>query len=147
MLLRLTGLFFLSTLLLPTTGFSQNATYHYDMATCIRQILAADDSLGRLRNHACETSSLSVSINEYLKALDALDFGGCPSDFTSAFRKHQGAWYDMLSVTDRYPHLRGEMHLLFKELESSEDADMFAAVLQRIGDSWSEVKLAAASGK
>lgn len=107
---------------------------------CMENVLAVDDSLGKLRNTDCKTLSLSTSISKYTSAMKAVDFTGCPEDFTTAFTAHRTAWDEMIPVTDKHPALRGEMHDLFKRLESSSDSVMFKKRLARIWSTWAEVE-------
>lgn len=106
---------------------------------CIQKIIAADDSLGKVRNHACETISLAETIRNYADALQRLDFSTCPAAFTAAFKKHRQAWLDMIPLMEKYPDLRGEMHVLFEGLEKGEDADTFKPLLKAVWDTWSEI--------
>jgi hypothetical protein len=69
-----------------------------------------------------------------------LDFQGCPPDFTVAFEKHRQAWNDMIPLVKKYPDLRGEMHVLFDQLEKGEDAERFKLLLKNVWDTWGEVE-------
>lgn len=111
-----------------------------DAQNCMEQVIATDASFGEIRNHACETISLSETIKEYTAEIETYDFQDCPEAFTVAFKKHQSAWKEMLSVTDAYPDLRGEMHELFKIMETGNHAEAFGATLQKIQDTWTEVE-------
>lgn len=111
-------------------------------STCIERILAADDSLGRARNHACEQQPLSEVIANYASALAGLDFTSCPENFRAAFEGHRQAWLELLPITDRYPDLRGEMHALFEKLESGEHAKQFKPMVDRVWKTWAEVEAA-----
>ena len=110
--------------------------------TCIEKIIALDDSLGTIRNHACKTISLSETIKQYTAGMNQFDFQTCPEAFTVAFKKHIAAWTDMLVVTNQYPELRGEMHDLFDQLEVGEQAELFKSLLKSIWDTWAEVEQA-----
>ena len=107
---------------------------------CIDQILAADDELGSIRNHACEKIDLAETIQDYIKGLASLDYSNCPEKFTAAFDRHRKAWEAMLPLVGKYPDLRGEMHDLFDELEAGEDAETFKPLLKGIWDTWKEVE-------
>lgn len=109
---------------------------------CIKKVMEADNHLGRIRNHACEKISLSATIKDYVAGMEKIDFQDCPASFSTAFKRHQQAWSDMLVVTDHYPDLRGEMHDLFDILEKEKDADQFKALLKQIWDTWAEVETA-----
>ena len=111
-------------------------------SSCIEKIIAADSQLGKIRNHACEKQSLSLTISEYIAALKKLDYSGCPEAFVKAFNRHQQAWLDMIPVTDKYPELRGEMHDLFDIIERASDAETFKIRLKGIWDTWAEVEAA-----
>ena len=104
--------------------------------------LALDDSLGRARNHACETISLSETIRQYARGIENIDYRDCPEAFSTAFNKHRKAWLALLPVTDRYPELRGEMHGLFKQLEAGEHAEQFKPLVKSVWDTWGEVEAA-----
>ena len=107
---------------------------------CMTEAIALDDSLGRVRNHACETVSLSQSIRQYANAISAIDFFGCPEALSAGFKKHAAAWLALLPVTDQYPNLRGEMHVLFKQLESGRHAEQFKPLLKAVWDTWGEIE-------
>lgn len=109
---------------------------------CVNLILTKDDSLGKIRNHACETLSLSETIKQYTQALDSLNFENCPSGFTNAFNNHIDAWTDIIQVTNHYPYLRGEMHDLFDKLEAGEHGDEFKPLLKNIWDTWKRIESA-----
>ena len=119
-----------------------NSVSNQKKQECIDYVIAQDDSLGRIRNQASETVSLSESIEQYVTAVNNLDFEDCPSEFTRAFKKHLNAWTEMKSVTDNYPVLRGEMHLLFETLAEGEDKEKFESSLEKIRDTWKEVEKA-----
>lgn len=109
---------------------------------CIAGIMAVDDSLGKIRNHACERISMSQTITQYADAMEKFDFRNCPVEYAIAYEKHRKAWIDILAVTDKYPDLRGEMHVLFKQLEQSKDSDEFKPLLKSVWDTWAEVETA-----
>ena len=62
---------------------------------CIDYVLKQDDSLGTIRNHACEATSLSNTIKQYVNSVNTLDFKNCPDNFNIAFQNHLMAWKDM----------------------------------------------------
>lgn len=107
---------------------------------CIRRFMSTDDSLGKIRNHACETVSLSKSIQQYVQALRKADYGICLPSFQEAVNKHLDAWQGILKITDRYPDLRGEMHALFDQLEKTKDSAAFKPLLDKIWDTWAGVE-------
>jgi hypothetical protein len=111
-------------------------------SACIERVIAMDDSLGTVRNHACEQISLSETIQQYVQSLEKVDFQNCPSAFTTAFQRHLEAWTQMITVTDHYPDLRGEMHDLFDIIEQGEYQAEFKPRLAAIWDTWSEVERA-----
>lgn len=111
--------------------------------TCIQRIMAYDEKLGTIRNHGCETQSLSKTIQDYVNALENASFKGCPNTFKDAFDKHIEAWKATLVVTDKHPDLRGEMHDLFDELEKhEEDGAALTQAIKGIWDTWEEVEKA-----
>ncbi len=107
---------------------------------CMAEAIALDDSLGRVRNHACETTPLSLTIRQYAAAIAAIDFPGCPEGFGAAFKKHAAAWLALLPVTDQYPDLRGEMHDLFSQLEAGPHAGPFKPLVKAVWDTWGEIE-------
>jgi DNA phosphorothioation-dependent restriction protein DptG len=107
---------------------------------CIQQVIDLDDSLGTIRNHACETISLSETIDQYAAAMDKINYKDCPEKFTEAFAKHREAWKAMKDVTDNYPELRGEMHTLFDQIEKGKDSSLFKPRLKNIWDTWGAVE-------
>lgn len=110
---------------------------------CITNVFKIDDSLGKVRNHECEVKTLSVSIKNYTEGLDKIDFSNCPSDFKTAFEHHSKAWKNMVHLTNKYDHLRGEMHTLFDVIEVSKDSIIFKERLKDIWDTWALVEKAA----
>ena len=110
---------------------------------CMAEAIALDDSLGRVRNHACETVSLSQTIRQYAAAITAIDFSDCPAAFSTGFRNHAAAWMALLPVTDQYPGLRGEMHALFKQLEAGPQGEQFKPLVKAVWDTWGEIEQAA----
>lgn len=109
---------------------------------CISKLLEMDDSLGTVRNYACETISLSETIENYAEAMANLPTTSCPEKFVSAYQKHQEAWVAMKSVADQYPDLRGEMHDLFDQIAATKDSVTFKPLLKDIWDTWAEVEKA-----
>jgi hypothetical protein len=109
---------------------------------CIEYIIAKDDSLGKIRNHACKEQSLSKTIHQYIGALNALDTKDCAPAFNQAFNNHKKAWLNTLKVTDNYSHLRGEMHDLFAVIETSKDSTEFKILINNIWSTWAEVEKA-----
>jgi ketosteroid isomerase-like protein len=107
---------------------------------CVAEAIAIDDSLGYIRNHACEAISLSQTIQQYAQAIQQIDFSGCPPEFNAGFQKHAAAWLAMLPVTDQYPDLRGEMHDLFDQLKSDKYAEQFKSLEQTIWSTWKEIE-------
>ncbi|WP_155958842.1 hypothetical protein [Flavobacterium limnosediminis] len=119
------------------TGSSRATLVQTD---CISRVIAIDDSLGKIRNRECENLSLSQTIANYTKGMAAIDTKGCPEAFSKAYRSHKDAWNAVLPVTDTYPDLRGEMHVLFKELERSKDSVEFKKLQADIWTTWGEVE-------
>lgn len=107
---------------------------------CIERILALDDSLGSIRNEATKKLPISQSIKQYAAALKDLDFESCPPTFTEAFKNHRKAWEEMLTVTDKYPEMRGELHQVFEHIGVSEDSVEFKTRLDRIWSTWEVVE-------
>ncbi|MEQ1745605.1 MAG: nuclear transport factor 2 family protein [Saprospiraceae bacterium] len=113
-----------------------------DRFGCMGDALVLDDSLGRVRNRACEATSLSQTIRQYAAAIGQIG-AGCPEAFAAGFKKHAAAWMALLPVTDRYPDLRGEMHGLFKQLESGKHGEAFKPLVKAVWDTWAEIEAAA----
>ncbi len=109
-------------------------------STCIQQVIAIDDSLGNIRNHACEKISLSQTIKNYSNALSKIDFSGCPTDFSESFHNHIRAWDDIIDVTNNHAHLRGEMHDLFDQIKESKDSTLFNSKVKSIWDTWADIE-------
>ncbi|WP_411766995.1 hypothetical protein [Winogradskyella sp. A3E31] len=107
---------------------------------CIENILKQDDSLGSVRNYACESMSLSNTINQYVNAIEKLNFEKCPEEFHKAFKSHTAAWSNMGEFTEAYSDLRGEMHDLFDQIEKSKDSTEFKLLLDAIWDTWKDVE-------
>ena len=107
---------------------------------CIDKIIKIDDSLGKIRNHECEKISLSQTITNYANSLNNLDFNDCPQHFKIAFKNHEQAWRNMISLTNNYSEIRGEMHNLFNQIEASKDSATFKPLLKNIWDTWSVIE-------
>ena len=107
---------------------------------CISHIIAADDSLGSLRNNECREVSLSQTVKNYVANLESLNFENCSPEFTSAFQKHISAWVNTLSVTDNHLELRGEMHDVFNRIEKTKDSLEFRILVKDIWDTWAVVE-------
>ncbi|MGB4845841.1 MAG: hypothetical protein WBP16_15355 [Ferruginibacter sp.] len=110
--------------------------------TSMEMVIKMDDSLGKIRNHACETATLSQAITNYADEIGKLDFTQCPKVFKTAFAKHRQAWIDFRELSDKYPDLRAEMHDLFDELEKSTDSLLFKKLSKQIWDTWGDIEKA-----
>jgi len=113
-----------------------------DFFDCMARAIALDDSLGIVRNHACKAISLSETIRQYAEGIGQITRMGCPTAFTEGFQKHREAWLALVSVTDQYPDLRGEMHTLFKQLEAGSHAGQFKPLVKAVWDTWGEIEAA-----
>lgn len=111
-------------------------------AGAIQAILKQDGELGAIRNHACEDTSLSFTVRQYIDGLDALDFNGCPTDFTTAFRKHRDAWQASIPFFKPFDDLRGEMHDLFEQIKQSgvEQKKELDQLMKPVADTWVAVE-------
>ncbi len=107
---------------------------------CIAYIIRKDDSLGSIRNHACEAMSLSKSITQYVSGIDDLDFSNCPKSFVDAFAEHKKAWRNMKKVTDSLPNLRGEMHDVFDSISKTKYNEAFDPLLKDVWDTWAQIE-------
>lgn len=107
---------------------------------CMQQVISMDESLGGIRTRASENISLSASINQYIESTNIINLEDCPKDFREAFEKHQQAWLNTLVITDKYPSLRGQMHILFEQIAQGEDAEALAPLVKNIGDTWVAVE-------
>lgn len=120
----------------------QKTTHSQSSKDCMTRVIALDDSLGKARNHACEKISLSETIRQYADGLEKISYKDCPRDFKTGFRKHREAWLALIPITDQYPDLRGEMHVLFKQIESGKHAAQFKPLVKSVWDTWAEVEAA-----
>ena len=142
------GLFFLFTCFWlfscnPSVSEQQDSSVLPDSlktAQCIKEVFALDDSLGSVRNHACESIPLSETIINYTTALKSLNYQQCPKAFAQAFNTHWKAWDEMIPVVNKYPDLRGEMHDLFDQIEKGPDSSTFKIKLKAIWDTWAIVE-------
>ncbi len=132
----ITFLFFAFTFSCTTISSSENEI------KCINRIIALDDSLGKIRNHACKIVSLSESITQYHMGIKENDLNDCPEEFKKAFFNHQLAWKDIKIITDKYPDLRGEMHTLFDSIEKGKDSTEFKKYLSNIWATWTIIESA-----
>jgi hypothetical protein len=110
---------------------------------CMESILKKDSELGKIRNHSSEQISLSETIDNYTNSLKSLDYSECPDKFTIAFHEHIEAWLDVKKVSDKYPELRGELHVIFSELEKKKDSLEFKSLEVKILDTWEIVEIIA----
>ncbi len=124
----------------PKSPQSTDSTTTSNSTSCIEYIIAQDDSLGGVRNHACENISLAETILQYATAVEQLDYSNCPSGFEAAFRNHCKAWRQMIPFVEKYPDLRGEMHDLFDEFEVGKDTAEFRPLLKEVWDTWADVE-------
>lgn len=109
---------------------------------CIKKALAIDDSIGKLRNRECETLPLSKTIRNYTIRMKAIDMKRCPNDFSNAYTSHRKAWDDLIEITHQYPDLRGEMHVLFKQIEGGKDSVLFKKRVATVWSTWADVEKA-----
>ena len=105
-------------------------------------VIEADANLGSLRNHACETTSLSLTIQSYTNGLEALDYSSCPPDFEEGFRLHIQAWKDLIPLVTPYDSLRGEMHDLFAIIEQQPDSIRFIDGVDEVWSTWALIEKA-----
>ena len=137
--LQLTFLFFISCT--PSNTGRQDT--HNDISSeCIASVIARDDELGTVRNHACEQISLAETIQNYVDKMGKVDFNDCPTAFKIAFEKHRQAWMEMIPLAKKYPDVRGEMHDIFNKIEKGDDKKEFKPLLKNIWDTWAEVEKA-----
>ena len=112
------------------------------MEQCILNVLMMDDSIGAVRNHACETMTLETTIENYVAGMGTANLTDCPAVFREAFKNHRVAWKNMIPLVAKYPDMRGEMHDLFDVIAEGEDAEEFEVLLKAIWDTWDEVEAA-----
>lgn len=113
-------------------------------AAAIRAVLEEDSELGGVRNHTSELQPLAEAVRAYVKGLDAIDFGKCPSDFTNAFKLHRDAWHESIRYFEEHDEMRGELHDLFDEIRGIDaDARMrIEGIEMDIWGTWAEVESA-----
>lgn len=58
-----------SIILVSCVGGKKTAENQVSPWECIETVIAIDDSLGTVRNHACEEQSLSTTIDYYVTSL------------------------------------------------------------------------------
>jgi len=109
-------------------------------AKCIESILKRDSELGEIRNHSSEQISLSETIDNYTNSIKSLDYSNCPNKFTIAFHEHIEAWLDIKKVSDKYPELRAELHVIFSELEKKKDSLEFKSLEVKLLETWKIVE-------
>ena len=99
-----------------------------------------------MRNHASESAPLAEAVRAYARSLGAIDFSGCPAEFTEAFERHREAWLTSVELFEQYGELRGELHVLFDQIrESSPEARRRLENHEKaIWGTWAEVEAAAA---
>ena len=109
-------------------------------AACMESILKRDSELGKIRNHSSEQISLSETIDNYTNSIKSLNYSSCPEKFTIAFHEHIEAWLDVKKVSDKYPELRGELHVIFSEIEKKKDSLEFKSLELKLFDTWKIVE-------
>lgn len=109
-------------------------------AECIESTLKRDSEFGKIRNHSSEQVSLSETIDNYTDSIKSLDYRNCPDKFKIAFHKHIEAWMNIKRVSDKYPELRGELHVIFSDLEKNKDSLEFKSLKAKIFDTWKIVE-------
>ena len=107
---------------------------------CINYILSEDEKYGKIRNHACESKAVSKVIEEYILALESLDYDLCPKEFTRAFQAHINAWKNIIPVVSNYDDQRAEMHDLFDFVEKGPHTNEFKIYLELIWSTWTDVE-------
>jgi len=107
---------------------------------CMDNVIKQDSILAIVRNEATRSKSLSQTINEYTSGLDTVNLSSCPLEFTKAIKKHIKAWRALLTVTNKYADLRGEMHVLFEQIKRSADSSIFNEKEKLIWSTWEEVE-------
>ena len=122
------------------SGETKLGSVEIKTAKCIESILQKDSELGKIRNHSSELLSLSETIDDYTNNIKSLDFKNCPDKFSIAFHEHIQAWLDLKNVSDKYPELRGELHVIFTELGKKKDSLEFKLLEARIFDTWKIVE-------
>jgi hypothetical protein len=130
-----------TTMLMASVAWSQHEfPLLAEQNPFISYVIAQDDSLGVVRNHASETQSLAEAIRDYTDALANLDYSQCPEEFTTAFERHRKAWAKLIPFVEKYPDLRGEMHDLFDQLEKGPEAATFKPLVDDVRVTWQEVE-------
>lgn len=107
--------------------------------SCIDRVIAMDDSLATLRNHATETLSMGTAIRQYVNGMVRIPYNECPEAFMGAMSRHRQAWLDMITLVNEYPDLRGEMHALFDQVKQEQNGKKIEEQLVKIRDTWTEV--------
>lgn len=108
----------------------------------IREALAEDSRLGRIRNQATVHQDLASVIGDYADAMDEIDCAACPVDFRDALRRHGRAWRDSIGFFRQFDDLRGEMHLLFDQIRAQGPAARqgLEEAERPIWETWREVE-------
>ncbi len=123
-------------------GNPETSSSPAEQKECMARVIAIDDSLGKIRNHACERISLNETIDNYVTKVESINFQACPSDFSSSFKNHCRAWINAKEITGKYATLRGEMHDLFRQIESGKDSIEFKRLQKDIWDTWAAIEKA-----
>ena len=113
-------------------------------AAAVERVLALDTRLAEERDHAPETVPLHEAIEDYVEALERLDFRGCPRDFVDAFAWHREAWRASIPFFEAHEELRGEMHELFDRIRAygGRNERLLDEHVQAIFSTWEEVEAA-----
>ena len=139
-LMLLVSLVFFSACTGTGSEKSSTGTKENKAKQCMEKALAFDEEAGKKRNHACEKVSLSQTIKDYIKTLEEIDYSDCTAEFEAAFKDHMKAWESILTITDNYPDLRGELHDLFEQIGEGPDGEAFKKLVEGIWDTWEVVE-------
>jgi hypothetical protein len=139
-----TGLLLAASLALWAGCRATSAARPADAAarTAMQRVLRADEEAAARRDEAPRGAPVAEAVRAYVAELDALDYGGCPSDFVAAFRSHRDAWAGMGEHLAPFTGPRGEMHAVFDRLgaEGQPGAAEFQRRLDAIWSTWGAVE-------
>jgi len=143
--LKITSTFFILLMIIgcADSASSENTTTQEKIPptkSCMEKVLSIDQELIKIRNQNSKEITLSKTIFNYVHRLTKIDFDDCPIDLVKAFKKHQNAWLEIISVTDNYPDLRGEFNEIFNMLKNEKDKDLFNKKLEVITKTRAEIE-------
>ena len=127
----------------PITRIASKTENHATLA--IARIFEIDSVLAKQRDNLPITQPLALAVESYVAGLNALDFSGCPTEFSQPFERHCEAWKNSIPFFSQHDELRGEMHQAIEKIRSlgPEAVTELDRQMKPIMETWQDVEKAA----